>query len=294
VDELERLKQKYRPTSHTFESKVMAPARLWQWRYGTKAAKEAERLQQKILGILNQIVPPARARSATQAYNRIHKLFKEINKFEFQTKWGVDAILYHWEESEFADFELFKGKPRDPPRSVVSPQRELNIMGYRWLFGRDFSLLDGTGFSEEILYLVILHTLESGEFPKLKRCQWEECLRFFVAEPSRMKACSYDCAREVDRIEAGKRMTEGRKEKREAKQRRSWSAKERKGVLVLLELLKQTRKGELDKKRLHEGFTHALDRWENGDSLNDIWEEFPDKLKKVSIELAERKGYKAP
>ena len=111
-------------------------------------------------------------------------------------------------------------------------------MGYRWLFGRDFSLLDGTGFSEEMLYLVILYTLESGEFPKLKRCQLEECQLFFVADPPRMKTCSKDHAEDVDRIEANKRMTERRKEKREEKQRRSWPAKELKGVLILLEFLK--------------------------------------------------------
>ena len=48
VDELERLKQKYRRMSHTFEGKVLAPARLWQWKYGTTVAREAERLQKKI------------------------------------------------------------------------------------------------------------------------------------------------------------------------------------------------------------------------------------------------------
>ena len=168
VDALERLKQKYRPTSRTFEGKVLAPARLWQWKYGTKAAREAERLQKKIRSILIPIVSPARANNATEAYNRIQKLFKEINKFEFQTKWDVDAILYHWEETGFDDFRLFKGRPQRPPRSVISPQRELNIMGYRWLFGRDFLPLLESGFSDEILYLVILHTFESGEFPKLK------------------------------------------------------------------------------------------------------------------------------
>jgi len=289
VDELERLKQKYEPRTDTFEGKLLAPARLWQWKYGTKAAREADRLQKKIRGILIPIISPARADNATKAYHRIQRLFKEINKFEFQTKWDVRAILYHWEESEFADFELFKGKPQDdPPRSVISPQRELNIMGYRWLFGRDFSLLDGTGFSEEMLYLVILYTLESGEFPKLKRCQWEDCQTFFVADPPRRKTCNNDHAREVDRIEAGKRVIEGRREKREEKRRRSWPAKELKGILVLLEFLKQTKKGEWDKRRLREGLATAFREWQNDGSLNEIWRELPDELQELFIREAKK------
>ena len=117
-----------------------------------------------------------------------------------------------------------------------------------------------------------------------------------------MKACNKVHATEVDRIEAGKRVTEGRREKREAKQRELWSAKERKGILYFLNILKLTRKGKLwDKAQLQKrkGLTNAFDRWQNDGSLNEIWRELPDELKELFIREAKKqeplsRGRKAP
>ena len=259
---------------------------LWAWNFNTKTVRKVEKLQKELLSILIPIVPPARADSVTEADDRIWKLLQEIGKFEFQTGWNL------WRSGS----KLVRRKPWTSEIPPITQKRELIILGYKWLFGRDSSeIVEEMSFKKQ-LYLVVLETLEYGEFPKLKRCPWEGCQKFFVAEPTSMKACNKPHAREVDRIEAHKRVTEGRREKREAEQRKLWSAKERKGILYLLNILKLTRKGKLwDKAQLQKrkGLTHAFNRWQNNDSLNDIWGEFPDESKEVFIGYAERKGYKA-
>ena len=285
ADEHEKLKQKYGP--------VGIASMPWQWGYGTKTAKKAEQIQREILRILIPIVPPARADSWGEAHDRIWKLLDELNKFEFQTGWNLFHIGWNLQPT---NHKLVRQKTWTSEIPPVTQKRELIILGHRWRFGRDSSDLVDTLSFKKHLYLVILETLESGDFPKLKRCPSEECQRFFVAEPTSMKACNKVHAREVDRIEAGKRVTEGRREKREAEQRELWSAKERKGILYFLNILKLTRKGKLwDKAQLQKrkGLTHAFNRWQNNDSLNDIWGEFPDESKEVFIGYAERKGYKA-
>ena len=272
VDEHERLKHKYDPLG--------IASRLWQWEYGTKTAKKAEKAQKQILCLLLPIVSPWKPDSRHGAREQIENLLGKINKFEFRTGWTCRPIddTYRLEN----------------PNLVVSPRRQLTILGYRWAIHRYFEPSVVWGFSMENLYLVIHLAIESEQFPKLKICQ--KCQRFFVAEPLGMKACNKECARAIDRKEAARRVTDGRREKRDEKQRRSWPAKERRGVLALLEYFKQTRKGIfvprnsslgecLSAPGYHDALVNSCTRWARGDSLNDIWGKLPDGLKEGFLEL---------
>jgi len=292
ADEHERLKQKY-----ALERLASTP---WQWEYDTKTVKKAEKIQKEILGILIPIVPPARADSAFEAHDRTEQLLWQVNKYKFGIVWQVNRTDNTLEVVN--------------PQVVVSTERQLNILGHRCVINRYFIPDIRFEFSVDVLYLIILIALEKGQFTRLKRCQWGECQRFFVANPPSMKACNKEDAKAIDTKEASRRVTEGRKEEREEKQRRSWPAKERKGILYFLNILKLTRKGKLwvkeetgrvvkqwrrgkfeygERLQKRKDLTNAFYRWQNGDSLNEIWGELPDESKEVFIGYAERKGYKA-
>ncbi len=257
-----------------------------------KDVKKAKKVQSELQQILIPIIPPAKATTATEAYHRMQKLLEMINKLQrgLPTRWAVEPVRHDWAEigdPEHPEFELRRKEPEEVEKTssdLLSPYSRLNILGYEWFFGRDPGIREvSIGFTRENLYIIILDALESGEFSRLKRCQWKDCQVFFVAEPPSRKACTDEHATEVDRIEAGKRMTEGRKEEREANQRRSWPANERNACELLLKLMKQARKGKIDREELarRKSILGALDKWQKGTSLNEIWTGLPDDVKEA-------------
>ena len=129
------------------------------------------------------------------AHTRIRKLVRKLNEAESKTEWDIDPIEYEWEST---------GDPDQPPKDYalrplrpaeveskslhIYPTAELNLLGYRWHFGRTLGGLAKLGLSREILYQIILDALKSGSIARFRTCP--HCKAFFVAEDARQQFCS--------------------------------------------------------------------------------------------------------
>jgi len=272
---------------------LILSASLWDWNVeDSKAANKAKKLHSELKRDLEPIIPPAKADNPTEAYDRIEKLLKKINNMKFQTGWAVDSVEYtmmQLGDPQAEKYELVRKEPEELLKTselLLSPHRVIEVLGYKWFFGRKPQGIS-MGLSRENLYLIILDALESGEFSRLKRCQWTECQKFFVAEPQGKKFCSIEHTLEADKKEAARRVKEQRREKREAKQRKSWPTPQSKAFELFLNFMKQARKGKVDKDELtkRKPIADALEQWQKGASLNVIWKELPDEARKVSSEF---------
>jgi len=76
--------------------------------------------------------------------------------------------------------------------SHVRPSAELNLLGYRWHFGKKLfggpATQENAGLSREVLYEIVLRAFESGAIERLRTCP--QCNAFFVAEDARQQFCS--------------------------------------------------------------------------------------------------------
>jgi hypothetical protein len=282
---------------------VSLAASLWTWDPDDAVSEnDACNLQQELQRDLTPIIPPAKVDNPTEAYKRIDKLFKKINDVGLHTGWSIDPVEHTWapvrHSSEFGAFELIKKAPvkkRETSETLSSPQRVIDVLGYKWFLGRvpeGFS----TTLSRDKLYLVILDALERGEFSRLKRCQSDKCQKFFIADPPGKSFCNPEHTLEADENEATRHVREQRIEEEEEKQRKAWPSSERKAFVLFLKLLKQarTRKYGKESPGNTEPTTHALDQWEKGSSLNEIWLGFDAEVKNTfqatTRNRAKRKG----
>lgn len=169
-------------------------------RDGLKNRKKAKLVQDELKADLLPILPPEGDVDPEKAYFRIHKLLRKLNEVEAKSEWEIDPIEYEWESVVDPD-----GAPDTvlmplPPAEAESkflhmhPTAKLNLLGYRWHFGRTLKHFGGAatqkdhGFSREILYQILLDAFESGAIERLRTCP--QCKIFFVAEDARQLFCS--------------------------------------------------------------------------------------------------------
>ena len=259
---------------------ISLAASLWTWEpEDPEATSNASNLQRELQRDLSPIIPPAKVDNPTEAYRRISKLFTKLNEVGLKTGWSVDPIEHRWAPIQhshgFGAFELIKtvpGKKRKTPHPSFSLQPAIEILGYKWLLGRlpeEFS----TTLSREKLYLVILDALERYELARLKKCHWEPCGKFFLADPPVKNFCCQEHQLEDHKTEAAMRKREQQTEREETKQRKTWPASERKSFTLFLKRLRESRSGKVAKSPPANAklIIEALDKWEKGASLNAIW-----------------------
>lgn len=145
-------------------------------------------LQRKVLRELEPLLPrDEEVKTATIEFH-LGCLQKEINRLNIRPYWVITP----------AQIAL---KGLRPGESVCE------ILGTRWVVSkRPFS-----STAEGSVYLNIISSLESGAFPRLRRCG--ECGIFFVALHGGMAYCKPECQRMHDRKAALDRVRKWREDK---------------------------------------------------------------------------------
>jgi hypothetical protein len=188
---------------------------------GLKDREKAKLIQEELKADLLPILAPEGDVEPEEAYSRIRKLLRKLNEVESKTEWQIDPIEYEWATVAAPDGEPDTALVPLPPDEVESKwipgfnaTAQLNLLGYRWLFGGEFVDWD---FSHEGLYQIVLDAFRSGAIERLRTCP--QCKGFFVAEDARQQFCSDDHRNEFNnkqRLQSGYfKDRRGRKRKRD-------------------------------------------------------------------------------
>jgi hypothetical protein len=180
---------------------------------GLKNRAKAKSVQEELKADLLPILSPEGEVDPEKAFSRLQKLLRKLNEVESKTEWEIDSIEYEWESVIASDGKpdtvLMPLAPADAEwKSLhIHPTAELNLLGYRWHFGRTLfgkPTQKDHGFSREILYQIVLDAFRSGAIERLRTCP--QCKVFFVAEDARQQFCSDEHRNEFNnkkRLESG-------------------------------------------------------------------------------------------
>jgi hypothetical protein len=193
-----------------------------------KDRDKAKAAQDELKTVLLPIFAPEENVKPEEAILRIWKLIDKLNEVESKTKWMIEPVdfepIYPTEdpEEEITEFGMRPLSPDEVKSKLknlyIHPTEELNLLGYRWQFGRNM-LQVSIGIDEEaptMMYQFILDAFESGAIARFRRCL--HCKAFFVAEDARQQFCSDEHRNEFNnkqRLESGyfkKRRGKKRKE----------------------------------------------------------------------------------
>jgi len=160
-----------------------------------KNRDKAKAVQAELKTDLLPIFAPEEAVTPEEADHRLGKLIRKLNEGESKTEWDIEPIDYEWISTVDAEGEPTPEDivlaPVDPDEVesenlLIHPSAELNLLGYRWRFGRRFKYKNFT-FSQEALQ-TILEAFESGAIARFRTCP--HCTAFFVADDARQQFCS--------------------------------------------------------------------------------------------------------
>lgn len=139
--------------------------------------------------------------AGTRATKGLASLIDKINDLKLVPIWNV------WP----ARADIFKarnvtvrnpGWKLGPGHGTIKVGRERLIVSPHFNAGRD---------PKKYLYGMIVSGLQSGTLEDLKRCQWEQCRKYFLRKDRRRKAyCSGACAEAFDRSTAAARVKKWR------------------------------------------------------------------------------------
>ncbi|MBI4529604.1 MAG: hypothetical protein HY695_37880 [Deltaproteobacteria bacterium] len=130
------------------------------------------------------------------------KLIDKINDVGPKPLWGLWA-------GENVEVGVF-GK--NPAYRIGPDQGVLRIGKEKWIVRMVF---DGSVPPKQYLCTVIISALQTGQFNYFKRCQWQECRKFFITSDLKRDAyCGHGCMYAADR--------------KSARERRVWKSGQRK------------------------------------------------------------------
>jgi hypothetical protein len=148
------------------------------------------------------------------AETRIQKLLHKLNEAESKTEWAIEPVEYEREfwsrtgdpEEETTESGLRPLTPDEVKSKCVllHTRAQLNLLGYRWHFGRTLGGLDEFGLSRQLLYQIILDAFRNESIARFRTCT--HCKAFFVAEDARQQFCSDEHRNEFNnkkRLESG-------------------------------------------------------------------------------------------
>src|SRR5262249_20495675 len=139
-----------------------------------KNRDKAKAVQAELKTDLVPIFAPEERVTPEEADRRLRKLIRKLNEVESKTEWDIDPIDYEWTscvDAEGNDLDDIVLAPLDPEEVesedlLIHPSAELNLLGYRWRFGRRFKYKNFS-FSQEALQ-VVLEAFESGAIARFR------------------------------------------------------------------------------------------------------------------------------
>jgi len=128
-------------------------------------------------------------------------LINKINGLELVAAWNV------WPARQNL-YKINQVAVRNPGWKLGPGQGIIKVGKARLIVSPHFN--DGRD-PKKYLYGMIISTVQSGAFEYLRRCQWENCRKYFLRKDLRRKAyCSGACAEAYDRSTAAARVKKWR------------------------------------------------------------------------------------
>ena len=181
---------------------------------------KAQQLQIDLKGDLLPIINPKKTLSPTKAFRLLEQLVNKINSLSLVQDWSVvpvDHVIV--DDSGMAEPELVKKEEsldleeEEDPEEIIKRlgqnERILKIFGLRWVV-QPRVLITSEEAARQMLYWIIIRSLENGTIMSLGRCVRKECRRFFVAKRLGQKYCTLECTKAADTKAATERMRDYR------------------------------------------------------------------------------------
>src|SRR5262245_54488508 len=160
---------------------------------------KAHAVQEELKTDLLPIFAPEGKVEPEQAETRIGHLIRKLNEVESKIEWDIEPKDFEREswgptgdpEEERTEYGL---RPLSPDKVKsksldIYPTGELNLLGYRWYFGRKrFQAGIDWDFGRVTIYQIVLDAFRSGAIARFRRCL--HCKAFFVADDDRKQFCS--------------------------------------------------------------------------------------------------------
>lgn len=162
-------------------------------------------------GIFQDVAPLIEQRRGLPLDDHLKALVEKINGTNLKTVLGI------WPARSILWTIQSKGtviKVDNPAYGKLGPgQGVLKIGKRKWIVSTTFEYFDSpSGY----FYGTLAEALKEGQFSRLKRCQWKECRKFFIAHDRRRKAyCSTRCAQASDKDDARYRVKKWRQNHKE-------------------------------------------------------------------------------
>lgn len=266
---------------------------------------KAKDLQEELVTDIRPFV--SEPKDFTVVCNRLAEILRKANWLKITSRWALEC---DWKAYSPAPREgkLAEGEqwvvfydPSDPNtvnpvinprnRAFGSGERMLEMAGGKFVIRRSISKGDTP---QKKLYALLISTLESGDFKRLKKCS--ECQTFFVTKNRRhMKFCSSRCYERNDYRNATERMRVSREKQQAAINAnglpkldellgliRKSGAKSWEDVLTKVQPLSSTR-GHL--KENFDAFEKAICESSIKEKPEKIWERLPLKIKRIFAEI---------
>lgn len=161
--------------------------------------------------IFQDVTPLIEQRRGLRLDAHLKALVEKINGINLKSVLGV------WPARPILWTIQSKGKVikvGNPAYGKLGPgQRVLKIGKQKWIVSTTFDFFDSP---RGYFYGTLAEALKEGQFSRLRRCQWKECRKFFIADDGRRKAyCSTKCAEASDRDDAKYRIKKWRQRHKE-------------------------------------------------------------------------------
>ena len=274
---------------------------------------KAQQLKIDLMDDLLPIINPKKRPSPTKAFRLMDQLVNKINSLGLVQDWTVVPVD-HFKEDDYGmaepklvkKEELFDLEEEKDPEEIIKRlgrnERILDIFGLRWVV-KPRVLITSQEAARQMLYWIIIRSLENGTIMQLGQCMKKECKRFFIAKRMGQKYCTSECTKATDTKAARERMRDRRiLEKEEIREEglpklsrlaNQIQQSRHKTIGDLIERIPQLKTLRGDLGEMWDDFMPAVQKICNGrDRSEAIWESLPPRLQKALAKQHRKYGPK--